>query len=453
MLRPNNEDIEDAQKRETKSTSLLGDLPLELITEILSAADDATTISRLARTCRGLARIASCALYRNSFRGTDPTRWAIDRDRFDTLTQILKHRSTPKWAIHPQDLRAHLVEALRAGSFRIADALLYAGAEILYSAGSRPELRSEEVAIRTSESHPHLGSLALAARSRYHLTFWYRPTKPYTSEAEYWRWKKRTMMKILERMKIDVSRRHLEYHTLSFDGYRRELDIALIEAAKADAHSIEMMEFLLAEGANMNAEMNDQYVGQVWRNALDEEVPSLFRAKVEFLMERGINTNRVWSWQGPLTPAEFFLKNLHWSCLFSADTSFIDRALWMMDLLEGWSCLEWPLATFEAFNTCEIAARGIELAGLEMGAGRELELILYDTEESLRPLKTALKQHLSRKLLKKPLVTLRGEDEASGIIDGHASRLDFVDKESLPEAILRLEDLRKEWLAESCSKT
>ncbi|KAI8215244.1 hypothetical protein K4K48_012209 [Colletotrichum sp. SAR 10_66] len=278
------------------------------------------------------------------------------------------------------------------------------------------------------------------------------PTKPYTSEAEYWRWKKRTMMKILERMKIDVSRRHLEYPTLSFDGYRRELDIALIEAAKADAHSIEMMDFLLAAGANMNADMNDQYVGQVWRNALDEEVPSLFRAKVEFLMERGINTKEVWSWQGPLTPAEFFLKKLHWSCLFSADTSFIDRALWMMDLLEGWSCLEWPLAIFEAFNTCEMAAQGRELAGLEMGAGRELELILNDTEESLQPLQTALKQHLSRKLLKKPLVTLR-EDQGPGIIDGHASKVDFVDKESLPEAILRLEDLRKEWLAESCSKT
>ncbi|KAF5519901.1 hypothetical protein CGCA056_v008058 [Colletotrichum aenigma] len=451
MLRPNDEDVEDAQKSTTRSRSSLGDLPPELITEILSAADDATTISGLARTCRGLARIANCALYRASFRGTDPTSWAIDRDRFDTLTQILTHRSTPRWAIHPQDLRAHLVGALRTGSFRIADALLNAGAEILYSAGSRPELRSEEVAIRTSGSHGHLGSLALAARSRYHLTFWYRPTKPYTSEAEYWRWKKRTMMKILARMRIDVSRRHMKYPTLSFDGYRRELDIALIEAANADAHSIEMMEFLLATGANINAEMNDQYVGQVWRNALDDEVPSLFRAKVEFLMERGINTNRVWSWQGPLTPAEFFLKKLHWSCLFSTDTSFIDRALWMMDLLEGWCCLEWPLASFEAFNTCETAAQGSELAGLEMGAARELELILDDTEDSLKPLQTALKQHLSRKLLKKPLVTLR-EDQGSEIIDDHASKQGFVDMECLPEAILRLEDLREEWLAESCSE-
>ncbi|KAH9226750.1 hypothetical protein K456DRAFT_1730718 [Colletotrichum gloeosporioides 23] len=308
--------------------------------------------------------------------------------------------------------------------------------------------------MRTAQSCGHLGSLALAARSRYHLTFWYRPTKPYASEAEYWRWKKRTMMKILARMRIDVSRRHMEYPTLSFDGYRRELDIALIEAANADAHSIEMMEFLLAAGANINAEMNDQYVGQVWRNALDEEVPSLFRAKVEFVMERGINTNRVWSWQGPLTPAEFFLKKLHWSCLFPADTSFIDRALWMMDFLEGWGCLEWPLAIFEAFNTCEMAAQGRELAGLDMGAGRELELILNDTDESLQPLQTALKQHLSRKLLQKQklLVTLK-EDQGSEIIDGHASKPNFVDKESLPEAILRLEDLRKEWLAESCSDT
>ncbi|KAF4923599.1 hypothetical protein CGCVW01_v004614 [Colletotrichum viniferum] len=380
-------------------------------------------------------------------------KWAVERDRSDTLTQILALRSAPKWAITPRDLSAHLVEALRAGSFRIADTLLKGGAEIIYSAGSRPELRSEEVAMRTSDSHGHLGSLALAARSRYHLTFWYRPTKPYTSEAEYWRWKKRTMMKILARMRIDVSRRHMEYPTLSFDGYRRELDIALIEAANADAHSIEMMEFLLAAGANINAEMNDQYVGQVWRNALDEEVPSLFRAKAEFLMERGINTNRVWSWQGPLTPAEFFLKKLHWSCLFSTDTSFIDRALWMMDLLEGWCCLEWPLATFEAFITCEMAAQGSELAGLEMGAGRELELILDDMEESLKPVQTALKQHLRRKLLKKPLVTLRRtEDQGPEIIDGHASKLDFVDKESLPEAILRLEDLREEWLAGSCSE-
>ncbi|KAI8317626.1 hypothetical protein K4K59_004161 [Colletotrichum sp. SAR11_240] len=179
-------------------------------------------------------------------------------------------------------------------------------------------------------------------------------------------------------MRIDVSRRHLKHSVLFFDGYRRELDIALIEAANADAHSIEMMEFLLAAGANINAEMNDQYVGQVWRNALDEEVPSLFRAKVEFLVERGVDTSRVWSWQGPLTSAEFFLK---------------------------------------------------------------------------KPLQTALKQHLSRKLLKKPLVTLRRtEDQGPEIIDGHASKLDSVDKESLPEAILRLADLREEWLAENCSK-
>ncbi|KAF4485812.1 hypothetical protein CGGC5_v005796 [Colletotrichum fructicola Nara gc5] len=377
--------------------------------------------------------------------------WAIERDRSGTLIQILKHRSTPKQAITPQDLHTNLAEALRAGSFRIADALLDAGAEIVYSPGSRSNFPKEEVAIRPDEFHGHLGSLALAARSRYHLTFWYRPTKPYASEAEYWRWKKRTMMKILARMRIDISRRHMECPTISFDQYRRELDIALIEAANADAHSVEMMEFLLAAGANINAEMNDQYVGQVWRNALDEEVPSLFRAKVEFLMERGVNTNRVWSWQGPLTPAEFFLEKLHWSCLFSADTSFIDRGLWTMDFLEGRGCLEWPLAAFEAFNTCEIALQASELAGLEVGAARELELILNDTEESLQPLQTALKQHLSRKLLKKPLVTLR-EGQSSEIIDGHASKLDFDDKESLPEAILRLEDLREEWLAESCSE-
>ncbi|EQB51799.1 hypothetical protein CGLO_08637 [Colletotrichum gloeosporioides Cg-14] len=373
MFDPNDAGVEDAQIEAKSSTNLLGDLPHELITGILSAADDATTISRLARTCRGLARIANCALYRTSFGGTDPMKWAVERDRSDTLTQILALRSTPKWAITPRDLSAHLVEALRAGSFRVADALLNAGAEIIYSASSRPELRSEEVAIRTSESHGHLGSLALAARSRYHLTFWYKPTKPYASEAEYWRWKKRTMMKILARMRIDVSRRHMEYPILSFDGYRRELDIALIEAANADAHSIEMMDFLLATGANMNAEMNDQYVGQVWRNALDEEVPSLFRAKVKFLMERGVNTNRVWSWQGALTPAEFFLKKLHWSCRFWADTSFINRALWMMDLLEGWGCLEWPLTAFETYSTCEVSTQQRELAGLEVGAAHGIE--------------------------------------------------------------------------------
>ncbi|KAJ0338034.1 hypothetical protein COL922a_006046 [Colletotrichum nupharicola] len=175
--------------------------------------------------------------------------------------------------------------------------------------------------------------------------------------------------------------------------------------------------------------MNDQYVGQVWRNALDEEVPSLFRAKVEFLMERGINTNRVWSWQGPLTPAGFFLKKLHWSCLFSADTSFIDRVLRMMELLEGWCCLEWPFAALEAFNTCEMAAQGIELAGLEMGAGSELEFILDDTEDSLKPLQTALKQHLSRKLLEKPLMTLRRTgDQGPEIVDGDVSKLNFVDQ-------------------------
>ncbi|KAI8298301.1 hypothetical protein K4K61_011828 [Colletotrichum sp. SAR11_59] len=213
-----------------------------------------------------------------------------------------------------------------------------------------------------------------------------------------------------------------------------------------------MMEFLLAAGANINAEMNDQCVGQVWRNALDDEVPSLFRAKVEFLMERGINTNRVWSWQGPLTPAEFFLKKLHWSCLFSTDTPFIGRGLWMMEFLEGRGCLEWPLAAFEAFNTCEIALQASELAGLEVGAARELELILNDTEESLQP-QTALKQHLSRKLLEKSLVTLRRTgDQGPEIIDGDVTKLNFVDQESLPKAILRLDELREDWLAESCSK-
>ncbi|KAK1841528.1 hypothetical protein CCHR01_15827 [Colletotrichum chrysophilum] len=274
MLHSNDEDIEDAEKRATKSISSLGDLPPELITEILSAADDATTISRLARTCRGLARIAKCALYRTPFRGTDPMTWAIERDRLGTLIQILKHQSTPKQAITPQDLHTNLAEALRAGSFRIADGLLDAGAEIVYSPGSRSNFPKEEVAIRPDEFHGHLGSLALAARSRYHLTFWYRPTKPYASEAEYWRWKKQTMMNILARMRIDVSRRHMECPTISFDQYRRELDIALIEGANADAHSIEMMEFLLAAGANINAEMNDQYVGQVKNSLLHTNPPA-----------------------------------------------------------------------------------------------------------------------------------------------------------------------------------
>ncbi|KAH0430759.1 hypothetical protein CcaCcLH18_07539 [Colletotrichum camelliae] len=416
--------------------------------EILSAADDATTINCLARTCHGLARIAKCALYRTSFRGADPMKWAIERDRLDTLTQILTYRLTPKWAITTQDLSAHLVEALRAGSFKIADALLDAGAEIGYSAGSRSKVPSEELAVRMKELHGHLGSLALAARSRYHLTFWYKPTKPYASEAEYWRWKKRVMMKILARMTAGVSRRHLEHPILSFDGYRRELDITLIEAANADAHSIEMMDFLLTAGANVNAEMNDHYVGQVWRNALDEEVPSLFRAKVEFLMDRGVDTRRVWSWQGVLTPAEFFLKKLHWSCLFSTDTSFIDRVLWMMDLLEARGCLKWPIATFEAFNTCKMAPQASELDGLDVGAGRELELILNDMEESLKPLQTALTKHLGRKSIKSSLMMLRDIGSSGPTVTvGDTSKLESVDRECLPETIARLEALREEWLA------
>ncbi|KAK1507976.1 hypothetical protein CABS01_16877 [Colletotrichum abscissum] len=71
--------------------------------------------------------------------------------------------------------------------------------------------------------------------------------------------------------------------------YQRELDYALIEAAKADAHSSEVMKFLLEAGADIDSETNSHIVAQAWYNALDEEVPSLFRSKVEFLIRHGVD--------------------------------------------------------------------------------------------------------------------------------------------------------------------
>ncbi|KAK2036284.1 hypothetical protein LZ31DRAFT_601402 [Colletotrichum somersetense] len=274
--------------------------------------------------------------------------WAVVHDRPDIVLRVLGYQSTYGNIAARYNLNIPLHRALMSGSFRAANALLDMGADVIYSSDSQRRSSCQRTVDWLSESGCSLlGSLALAAGARFHIGLWYNPSCTYSSERQFWTWKKRAMQKIVIRLaRLADQDREVAICGADLTEYQRELDYALMEAAKSDAHSAEMMGFLLGAGAHVNREADSQIVGQTWYNVLDEEVPSLFRSKVEFLIQHGVDHSRVWSWEGVRTPVQFFLTKLHRSCQYTADSSsFVPRALYFMDFLATRGCLRWPKVT------------------------------------------------------------------------------------------------------------
>ncbi|KAF9873106.1 hypothetical protein CkaCkLH20_09269 [Colletotrichum karsti] len=440
---------------------LLLNLPVEVLEAVVQASDTVSTLNSIARTCRHLKTIANPILHRRALQEKACWDWATKRDRGDIFERVLAHQITSRWVFRAHDLNVCLLEALKAGSFRIANILLDAGAEVLYSAGSRQCPRCDEtVDWLKGQSRLHLGSLAIAARSRYHLTFWYRsiPVKPYNSETEYWRLKKRAMEKILRQLRKDLDQNRLKNPEVSRDEYQRELDIALVEAASADAHSIELMDFLLTAGANINADASvnagvdnsPQVVGQVWHSAVDEEVPSLFRAKVEFLINHGVDTTRVWSWHGVQTTIDFFLRKLQWAYLYTGDASFVERNLLFTDILESFGCLQWPQVRFGHSTAENGSLPDMQVRDVNEPGARELQMIFDDDPGSMKSmaLLEALRSHLRRKQPGNCAETSSSVAEQPEVYGTKEIRDFDACCLELPRGIEGLEELYRTWIAE-----
>ncbi|KAK1467811.1 hypothetical protein CTAM01_16988 [Colletotrichum tamarilloi] len=341
---------------------------------------------------------------------------AVTYDRPEFLCQALDAPANPKWAIADRELSAHVHEALLKGSFRAANALLDIGARVL--CGTFLPRRSLCEGANVDPGSPdfsccYLGSLALAARSGYHMKFWYKPSAQYSSEREFWKWKKRAMEKIVQQLRDILVLEVDGQGGLSSWDYQTELNLALIEAASSHAHSNEVIDFLLDNGADVNAETDSWDVGLVLFNALNEGRPSLFKSKVEYLLDQGVDVSRVRSTEGDQTPLQFLLTKLYRSCQYSSDSSTtIARFFALMDVLEDLGCLKWPTALltsvesdeFDGINGsgglgCVDEALALEASARDARSGlldphepgvRELQMIFSDPDVSLQSLKEAL---------------------------------------------------------------
>ncbi|KXH63012.1 hypothetical protein CNYM01_10822 [Colletotrichum nymphaeae SA-01] len=390
----------------------LKSLATEIVIQVIDSIDDTASVSRLSRTSRHLHFVANPILYRRAIADPTALAWAVSHDRSDVVHGILGHQADPHRFAASFELNILLRQALMHGSFKTANALLDLGADVVYSSDSQRRSSCQKTTDWLANGTcALLGSLALAAGSRFHIGFWSDPNCVYSSERQFWSWKKKAIEKILNKLAAP-----------------RELDYALIEAAKADAHSSEVMKFLLEAGADIDSETNSHIVAQAWYNALDEEVPSLFRSKVEFLIRHGVDRTRVWTpLDGLQTPMQFILKKLHRSCRYATDgSSPIPKALYFMDFLASCGCLRWPKVTDMSMdqigNTHLLTAN---FDGNEAGS-RELNFIFSDTDVLIRPLQRALCQHIIHQVLppvERRMAPLR-----------------------LPLAIVRLDDLYEAWV-------
>ncbi|KAF6806453.1 hypothetical protein CMUS01_14359 [Colletotrichum musicola] len=339
-------------------------------------------------------------------------------------------------------MKTVLEEALKLGSFRVAASILCqdAVAESRELTGA-PVGRSAWIA---TNAPYQLGSLSIAAGIRYHAPFRYKPGAEYVSEADFWTWKKRTMEGILAHLNAKFSEA-FPHDREARDRHReRELNLALVQAAGADAHSVDAMRFLVKAGADVNAGTDFQFAGQAWHSALDEEAPGLFRAKVDFLLGQGVDVDRVKTFEGIRTPIEFVLRKLRQSFWLSGSVSFVGRALDYVDFLESRGCLRWPRVAIELPSESKGGVgfpRVVVLDMSEAGA-RELELIMDDEDVSMQKLREALGCYLYLKLRRQSL-------------DGHSVADDLVVKcertlakyRELPPALKRLEELYETWVA------
>ncbi|KAK0368104.1 hypothetical protein CLIM01_14540 [Colletotrichum limetticola] len=408
----------------------LKSLATKIVIQVINSIDDTPSVSRLSRTSRHLHFVANPILYRRAIADPTALAWAVSHDRSDVVHGILCHQADPHRFAASFELNILLHQVLMHGSFKTANALLDLGADVVYSSDSQRRSSCQKTTDWLANgTFALLGSLALAAGSRFHIGFWYDPNCVYSSERQFWAWKKMAMEKILNKLAAPVCRdQNMVACEPNLAEYQRELDYALIEAAKADAHSSEVMKFLLEAGADIDSETNSHIVAQAWYNALDEEVPSLFRSKVEFLIRHGVDRTRVWTpLDGLQTPMQFILKKLHRSCQYATDgSSSIPKALYFMDFLASCGCLRWPKVTDMSMdqigNTHLLTAN---FDGNEAGS-QELNFIFSNTDVLIRPLQRALHQHILQQVLppvERRMAPLR-----------------------LPLAIVRLDDLYEAWV-------
>ncbi|KAK2771404.1 hypothetical protein CKAH01_14326 [Colletotrichum kahawae] len=227
------------------------------------------------------------------------------------------------------------------------------------------------------------------------MLLWYNTDCTYPTEAEFWEWKKLVMAKVLRRLQENlIANSGSNAFEAILAEYQREIDYALIEAASADAHTTEVMKYLLQVGANINLEANSQIVGQTWSNALSEEVPTLFKSKVDFLIDQGVHVHRVWSWERTCTPIEFLLTKLHRCFPFSNETTFVLRVLECADFLESRGCFRWPSVVCDEADDGEQNDWDTLAPGAAEPGMRELADIFADTDRRLLPLQTMLRERL-----------------------------------------------------------
>ncbi|KAH9225355.1 hypothetical protein K456DRAFT_43982 [Colletotrichum gloeosporioides 23] len=371
--------------------------PNEILIQIVNLIPDVSSICRLAGTSWRLHEVANPILYCGAFRSRTALAWAVRHDRPDIIHRAIIYQIHSPQANLCPDMNISLHEALRNGSFRAANALLDLGADIVYSSDCcRRSACRDTNAWLSKRCSSSLGSLALGAQRRYHMLLWYNTQCTYLTEVEFWEWKKLVMAKVLRRLEANLSvNSWADASETPLAEYQREVDYALIEAASADAHATEMMDHLLKAGANVDLETNSHIVGQTWSNALSEEVPNLFKSKVDFLIDHGVNVDRLWLWESVYTPVEFFLTKLHRSCPFTSEPSFISRIPECADFLESRGCLRWPCIAFADANGGEQNDWGTSTADDAEPGMRELANIFADTDRRLLPLQKRLHERVS----------------------------------------------------------
>ncbi|KAF6814635.1 Vacuolar calcium ion transporter 2 [Colletotrichum musicola] len=364
-------------------------LPAELLDQISRFIPSSFDISRLALTCVRLHVVANPVLYRRALESRTVLTWAVNRDRPDVIERALSYQDRSACRKDTYELNIHLHQALICGSFRAANALLDVGAGVVYCRDSA--CRSSCARTRRwllDNTSCMLGSLALAARRRYCATVQDNRHCPYTSEREFWGWKRRAMVKITGQLRGLTGR----FGPASGE-LQHELDLALIAAVAADAHSPEVMAYLVGIGADVNAVVNSCITGQAWFGALDEEVAELFTDKVRFLLAHGVDAARVFSGDGCQTPIEFLLTKVFRNCFYKMDTSWIPGALHQMDILEDLGCLTWPSVTLCYEHRDDRVPTSIRpVHDAEPGA-HEIQRIFASKSGLVKPLQEALCLH------------------------------------------------------------
>jgi hypothetical protein len=258
--------------------------------------------------------------------------WAVDNDRGETIRLAAACLGWTRETAPSFKLTSQFFRAVRDVRLFAAEALLDAGALISLSSQNEKVSREHMMIGCIFVTHDGgWGSLAHLASSRYHMTCWYeKPEKrrKHANEIDFWKQKKRVMEKVLKKIaNHEVFRLKDGPH----DGQslcRKELDMAFIHATLADAHSVAVMKFLLGLGANPEAETEGPFKSSALRYALAEEVPALFRAKIDALAAAGVDMGKIPGSDGSLN-GELF------------DVELGEAALWPPNSRENVRYLEW----------------------------------------------------------------------------------------------------------------